>query len=319
MRSVRGAALALAALGCVALLGWVGMWGSEERGVLLSKPSHVGARGLMVNVLTGFLKRSHNEIKFGKKARNFSRDYQGETGNSWKELLAVKAKDHPRWAAAQARSKLMAQEAKHPKHPKAARKVDDLHTRTFRSTKGLMDGMIPGDMFTKMKSSNGQMLAEVRSHRLGKSGANMAVVDSGNGIPELHLEDAKAFEEKESARFTSKAASSEVQASQAARSAARSASQDAERSAAGRGGRSTVEVHVRPVREEIGEDENAEAMQNLRDAMMDQTQAAPGHRDMSAVRRQGRMSQAEAQRAYDQQQRPTESYYAYKWRLAHES
>ena len=34
---------------------------------------------------------------------------------------------------------------------------------------------------------------------------------------------------------------------------------------------------------QIADDEDAEAMHNLRDAMADQAQARPGHRDMSQV------------------------------------
>jgi len=70
---------------------------------------------------------------------------------------------------------------------------------------------------------------------------------------------------------------------------------------------------------------------------VDATQKTPGHREpvtqvspssplvdeqtMSIPPKQmkRRMSPQQAQQAYDQQQQPTESYFAYKWRLAHES
>jgi len=67
----------------------------------------------------------------------------------------------------------------------------------------------------------------------------------------------------------------------------------------------------------VAGDEESDAMATLRAAMADSRQKIPGHRE--AVAPAPRMSDRRAQLAYDQTQQPYESYYAWKFRIAHEN
>jgi len=66
----------------------------------------------------------------------------------------------------------------------------------------------------------------------------------------------------------------------------------------------------------VADVEKSDAMSTLRSAMSDSRQKTPGHRE--AVARQPRMTDRQAQAAYDKQQQPYESYYAWKFRISHE-